>query len=154
MCINHILASGIIPNITCSCCDGHLTAWRPGSAWRSGLENGGTSSIDRWLTLSKYVKLVISHIDMWNYQREGPQVGFGLRREEVGGVLGEEVKGDVKVLVDGRKSWEGGGGYGPPKREELPRKGGAERRRGDSLPTPSPGRGGDRGPFGVTAPPQ
>ena len=36
--------------------------------------------------------------------RRGPQVGLGLRREEVGGVIGEEVKGDVKVPVDGQKS--------------------------------------------------
>ena len=36
--------------------------------------------------------------------RRGPQVGLGLRREDVGGVIGEEVKGDVKVPVDGQKS--------------------------------------------------
>ena len=36
--------------------------------------------------------------------RRGPQVGLGLRREEVGGVIGEEVKGDVKVPVGGQKS--------------------------------------------------
>ena len=67
--------------------------------------------------------------------RRGPQVGFGLRREEVGGVLGEEVKGGVKV-----SAWEGGA-TAPPKGRAPPKRG-QKGGRGDSLPTPSPGRGG------------